>query len=340
MMSATHAAIGIAGVSLALGTANPWLLLCGALSSQLPDLDTTSSWIGRVLYPIANFFETHYPHRSITHSFISTVLVSIALTPLWFIGWQYWIACILGQFLGWFSDCFTKSGVAAFYPNTARLVIPGNPRARIKSHSDKEYWILAAVMVVAVAAINLASAGGVSEVFGKAFFRDVPTAAKLFQKYGHEKIVLVDVTGMHSQTNAAIQQQYKVLEAKTNELIGESTKNGKLYKIGGSPDAQIRPNSVVASVGDPVNIQAEEQSLIEIGVDQWLRSIPQNSYISGSLLLDDIDDIRLSIEIEAFPTIQLFGPQIELRNARPTEIYSHLGEFWILTGKAIIKTRT
>ena len=66
-MSITHAAIATAGTSLMLATADPLALGLAILGSQLPDLDTTSSTIGKIFFPISSWIEDRFPHRTITH---------------------------------------------------------------------------------------------------------------------------------------------------------------------------------------------------------------------------------------------------------------------------------
>ena len=75
-MSVTHAAIATAGASLLLGTAQPLPLVLAVLGSQLPDIDTTTSIIGQVLYPLSSWIEDRYPHRSVTHSLAATVAIA------------------------------------------------------------------------------------------------------------------------------------------------------------------------------------------------------------------------------------------------------------------------
>ena len=48
MMAITHCAIAAAGTSLILGTAEPLPLGLAILGSQLPDIDTTTSTIGKI----------------------------------------------------------------------------------------------------------------------------------------------------------------------------------------------------------------------------------------------------------------------------------------------------
>ncbi|CAN1213614.1 Metal-dependent hydrolase [Tumidithrix helvetica PCC 7403] len=163
MMSLTHAAIAIAVVSCGVGTADPVVLAVAGLSSQLPDIDTTKSYTGLVFYPIAKWIEGRYAHRTITHSFIaSTIVAAIALPAFFWIDLNYYLAIVLGYTMGWFSDVFTKTGVAAFYPKTSRLVIPGNPNARLRTGSPAEYWLLAVAIANVIISCNLISNGSIS----------------------------------------------------------------------------------------------------------------------------------------------------------------------------------
>jgi inner membrane protein len=338
MMSVTHCAISLCAVSLALGSAEPYVLATAAVASQIPDLDTTESWIGRALYPIAWMIERKFPHRTITHSFLSLLIVGLLASPLVLVHWHFWAAVTLGHFCGWFSDAFTKSGVAAFYPSPARLVIPGNPRARLSTKSTAEYWVLATAMIIAVISINLTSAGGVSESFAKAFFSDTATAARLFHKYGSDRVVSVSVTGLNIRSSKSVSGRFTVLEADETSVIAESGTDGKLYKIGTSPDSQIQPTSVKSEVGEVIKVKSQSQTVQEIGVGDWVARLPSDAYLSGSLLLDDRQDIRLANSIEEFPALRVFGGQLELSNARPAQL-GFLREFWILSGNVIVKVR-
>ena len=86
MMAITHAArreadlfeIATAAASLTfgLGTNNPVALGLALLGSQLPDLDTTTSTIGQICFPLSNWIEDNFPHRSITHSLLATATLA------------------------------------------------------------------------------------------------------------------------------------------------------------------------------------------------------------------------------------------------------------------------
>jgi inner membrane protein len=75
MMSITHAAIALSGTSLILGTANPLALGLAVIGSQLPDLDTTTSTIGKIFFPVSSWIEDRFPHRSVTHCLLATATI-------------------------------------------------------------------------------------------------------------------------------------------------------------------------------------------------------------------------------------------------------------------------
>lgn len=257
MLSVTHAVIATCATSLIIGTADPAVLAASAIASQLPDIDTTKSYTGLVLYPIARWFEERYPHRGVTHSFMASAIVTAVTAPiaLWF-SWQIWLGIAIGYFFGWFSDVFTKSGVAAFYPSNARLVIPGNPKARLSTGSSGEYWVLSIAIALLIISVQFISNGGVSELFERSFFRSAQTAADIFKKSGATHQVFVKVTGVNVFTSEKIDnQEYKVIAANEASVIAKDN-NGDLYQIGNSEASQIRPTSVETRLGTKIDIQA------------------------------------------------------------------------------------
>ena len=61
MMSVIHCAITATGTSLILSTGEPLPLGLVILGSQLPDLDTTTSTIGKIFFPISSWIEDRFP---------------------------------------------------------------------------------------------------------------------------------------------------------------------------------------------------------------------------------------------------------------------------------------
>ncbi len=78
MMSITHAALAGAAVPLLLSSSDSMVCGLAVLGSQLPDIDTTTSLIGQVCYPLSNWIESKFPHRSASHSFVAIATVAAA----------------------------------------------------------------------------------------------------------------------------------------------------------------------------------------------------------------------------------------------------------------------
>jgi inner membrane protein len=82
MISVTHCAIRAVGTSLILGTASPLPLGLAIIGSQLPDLDTTTSTVGKIFFPVSSWIEDRFPHRSITHCLLATAAIAAVSIPL------------------------------------------------------------------------------------------------------------------------------------------------------------------------------------------------------------------------------------------------------------------
>jgi inner membrane protein len=173
----------------------------------------------------------------------------------------------------------------------------------------------------------------------RTFFNDAATAADLFHKHGASQRVFVTVEGIHTYTRQSVSGTYEVLEASSSDVIAEDVTTRQIYKIGKGSDAQIRPNRVKVNLGDPVTVSAQMFNLQEVGVVEWLATVPQNAYLSGSLMIDDIDEAPPPSNLETYPTIRLSTGRIELQNAHPQEILALLREFWILQGSVLVKVK-
>ena len=167
MMAITHAAIAAAGTSLILGTGQPLPLGLAILGSQLPDLDTTTSTIGKIFFPISSWIEDRFPHRSVTHSLLATAgiaLVTLGVNHFFLLGdIMTAIALPLGHLLACFSDTFTKQGVQLFYPEPVWAISVSNPRRRLKTGGAGELWVLAIAIALLTLGIYLANGGGITQ---------------------------------------------------------------------------------------------------------------------------------------------------------------------------------
>ena len=338
MMITTHLAIGTAATSLILGTSNPWFLLAAALSSQIPDLDTTKSIAGRCLYPLARFLESRYAHRTITHSIYAVAAIAICTLPIgYFLSWKLWAAIPIGHLIGGaLPDCFTKKGAAIFYPDLRPVVVPGNPKARIISGSVAEYWVLSGAIVLLIISCNLASAGGVSDQFGQLFFQDSGTAAETVRKHGSRHRIWADITGSNVATGRSFKGKFEVLDADgQNLLVLDTEKN--LLKVGLS--GQIKSSVVKVIVGDQLVSSSKEMVVAEMAIADWIKSLPSNGYVTGTVKIEDAEDVVFPKSLQYLEPVTGNLNEAVLDHARPDQIKKVLGDSWVLSGKVVVKVR-
>lgn len=341
-MNLTHTALSVTVTSIALGTADPLALGTAAIASQLPDVDTSRSVVGRVLFPLSHLLEKRYPHRSITHSFVATGAIALLAIPIAFWGQKYWYALVLGYFCGWFGDVFTKSGVTAFYPSKARLVIPGNPRLRLSTGSGAEYFILIILVAIAITSINISSSGGVLKAFNQVLA--MPSGAvELTNEEINNYLIVARLKGRNALTQESVEDDYEVVKSLTQTDLLVKDSQGRLYRAGGSQECQIATNQVRIYRGARVRAVAQEIQLESEDVATALAVLPpsQRVYISGVLTLEDAEDLAIATRPDRFNPLTLQPGAgvtiIHLESASPQEIISKLGDYFA-TGTLIVRS--
>ena len=246
-----HAAIATAGVSLLFSTADPLPLALAVLGSQLPDLDTTTSVIGQVCYPISSWIEDRFPHRSITHSLIATAAIAVIALPigLYFGNWQVAAAVPVGHLFSCCSDCFTRQGVQLFWPVPAWAISVSNPNRRLRTGSTGEYWVLVAAVGLLLLGIQLAGTGGVAQSMGSNLgLRDTAIAT---YNANADKAIYADIKGVWADDRSRADGEYLILKAQGNEFI--VTDGSGIYLTG----QNIIPESLKTRTGEPIQVSRE-----------------------------------------------------------------------------------
>lgn len=107
-MGITHVAAGLVAAVL-LNQSNPAVVVGIVAGSLLPDVDSPTSTIGRVIPVIPHLIK----HRTITHSIWLALLAGL----LW---WPLGVGIALHILL----DCLTTEGVPIFWPAKACVKVP------------------------------------------------------------------------------------------------------------------------------------------------------------------------------------------------------------------------
>ena len=128
--------------------------VCG-IASLLPDLDLSSSGIGRRLPFISTRIEKKFGHRTITHSFVGVFIISFLALPLLFKSISCYGTFVLGYWSHIFIDFFNKEGVQIYWPNRKWGVFPAKAENRIAVGSTAENILLVGLIAVACLSIPL-----------------------------------------------------------------------------------------------------------------------------------------------------------------------------------------
>ena len=342
-MTQTHVALAIATTSITLSTADFVTLSLSAIASVLPDVDTTKSLTGRVLFPLSRYFESRFPHRSVTHSFMALTIFAVLTFPMIGVQREYWWALIYGYFWGFFGDIFTKSGVAVFYPSQVRAVCPGNARLRLSTGSSAEYFVTGLLVVIATFAISMNSSGGILKAFNSTM--GIPEGAvEIVSNESARYLLSARIIGRAAITQEPVDTFLEVVRPLTQSDILVKNSSGKTYRVGTTQECQIIANRILISRGDKIHSQSKEVQLQEQEIAEALVGVPVTGdrvYINGILILQDAEDLVLSTHADRFNTITLQPGReiaiVRLESASPAEVISSLGEYYG-TGSILIRT--
>ena len=314
MMSITHCAIASAGTSLILGTADPLFLGLSIIGSQLPDIDTTTSTIGKIFFPISSWIEDRYPHRTITHSLLATVAITaVSFLVTYFvtknIDFRTAIALPLGHLLSCFSDTFTKQGVQLFYPDPAWAISVSNPRRRLKTGGAGELWVLGGAIALLILGIYFANGGGITQKVSQNLgLRD--GIVRIYNENAATNKVYASITGYWASDRTNADGKYLIIANEGKEFV--VTDGRGIYKTG----QQIITSKVTITVGEAATTEIRNLTFNDESPISQLEEL-QNAYpgaeiyLNGELGVDFPEDVKIPISSKQMVTASLVGSRIK-----------------------------
>ena len=312
-MAITHAAIATAGTSFALGTADPLLLGLSIIGSQLPDIDTTTSTIGKIFFPISSWIEDRYPHRTITHSLLATASLTVVSFFVCFllgdISFKLAIALPLGHLLACFSDTFTKQGVQLFYPDPAWAISVSNPRRRLKTGGAGELWVLGSAIAILVFSIYLVNGGGVTQKVSQSLgLKD--GVIRIYNQNAATHHVYADIKGVWARDRTSASGKYWILGTEGSEFIISDSQG--IYKT----NDQIVIERVSTSVGQRAETEIRSLSFNDEEAIAPLEALKHSHndaalFVNGSVSVDFPEDISDPVEPKQIDKVSLIGEKLK-----------------------------
>ena len=290
MMALTHSLISATGAILVLGESSPLVVGAAILGSQIPDIDTTSSAIGRLLFPLARFIEDRFPHRSLTHSFLFTLGIAIASIPIYlWINPKIALALPLGHLLAILSDTFTKQGVQLLYPSPVWCITGSNPNARLSTGSTGEFWLIGLVVIALILSLNIRTQGGFMKSVDRLLGMDTGIV-NIYNSDGRTHHIFVKVDGVKAGDRSVVSKEFLLIGAGAKQLV-LADKSG-VYKT----EVDILAKRLISRIGQNATTKLDTISFNEEELFSKLVEIYQankNSliYLSGSLTVDSPEEI-------------------------------------------------
>jgi len=333
MMTLTHLIIGSTSTSLLLGTADPVILLTGAIASLMPDVDISVSPAGRLLFPISRFLESRFPHRSATHSLVASLVIACVDYPLAAAGYiplELAHAINIGYFTGYFADVFTKSGIEMFYPSPVRCVCPGNRNLRLSTGSAPEYAVLGVFIAIAFVALSINMKGGLTVELNR--FLATPTGIEqIYNTKGSDNLIMVSVEGVRAIDRQPVKAEYQLVQSHGLGFL--VTDGQKIYKAGTEPDVQIISQRITGRTGQKAKTLIKTISINDEAIAPYLENLQASNidaqiYLSGQLQLDDAEDLQIATDPQQFKTISKQQATLTLDAALLNQALPLLVEQW------------
>lgn len=342
MLGINHLLISGTATSLILGTASPTLIVVGAIAGLFPDIDVSSSPVGKVFPWISSLFEKKMPHRSCTHSLLASVIVAIAVYSINFLMSDRFLnlanAVTIGYFFGWFADLFTRSGVEMFFPSRVRWVCPGNRNLRIKTGSSTEYFILVLFVVIALLTFNLNNSGGLLTQFNR-LIGGTSGVEQIYNESGADHLIVAHVEGVRQSDRSRINADFTIIQAQGRGFIVQS-KSGEIYKVGSDPDCQILSDRITADKSKPAITTIEsiflEDEEVGVAIAKFDRQ-SSASFLTGEISIDEPDDLQVNLNPYEFPYIKKNGSSVKLEAAPIKAVIKFLKE-QLASGQLSIRT--
>lgn len=319
------------GFGVEIGPPEVLALVVGSL---LPDVDTTTSGVGRFVRPISRVIETKFGHRTLTHSLLFTVLFSAVWLPL---STSLALAFCWGILSHLLLDTFNVNGVPLLWPSRLMFWFWPNRSMRIKYGSGAESTV---ALVCAVAALVLWPIG--TDGFNSAFRRLVAspeTAVADYIDMRQQRDVWANLEGFNSETQEPMKGNYRIIEAIGRNGVLVEDQAGNAYQV--SKFGQVVAYRIRAYGGDP---RVWRDYRLDVGsrlLGDVLDALPagaSNVYLTGVLEVSGtVNPPPAEVGTYArVSTRQGTDNVLELHAARPVDVQA-LRNAYIRAGSVVVR---
>jgi inner membrane protein len=277
----------------------PVLFIPLCIGVLLPDLDSQTSVLGRLLPFVSRPLEARLGHRQAAHSLAATGFVALVTAPLLLVGGlpaSYAIS--LGFFCHLVIDLLSPQGIMLFWPLSHRrynirgglIKIPGCPVER---------WLAFGLAVVAVVLLVIVDLSPTPPLPGPA-----PSYEQTLEQYysmrGRNR-VFARIEGSWQATGRRWGGYFEILNAADESYLILDNYTGRIFTAGRSAEDNFYLSSISLVSGDAIRIKQVEVHLAGQRLAEAVPVLYQMqrepgllyTYVSGDVVLADPVDSAL-----------------------------------------------
>ncbi len=289
LLLATAVYFGLA--LIAGGTVQLVLLLPLFLGALLPDLDSQSSPLGRLLPFASRRLEARFGHRGACHSLGANALLALVTLPVAALfGVEAWALLSLGFLTHLLLDLLEPRGCMLLWPVThRRITVSGRHFDRSQSaagHAVAIGLVLVVGVLFPLVDIGPPPAAPVRPPsFGQGLHQ--------YQSIRGRNLALADVAGTWQATGRPQTGRYEILSAVGQSLVMLDRYSGRVFTAGQGASDNLYLNRVSVVSGEPIRVKPVE---VHIEDGELREALPvlyemqgepglQHIFVSGDVVL-------------------------------------------------------
>lgn len=283
------------------------------LGCLIPDLDTRSSYVGRILRLTSSTIERYFSHRSFTHALLPQVIV--ALLAWWLLPGGFAMALITGWVSHSWCDMMTKSGVAWFWPARIRCVLPGNSDWRMEVGGGGELAFLLISILVGALMMPLAATGKGTAGLIRGALGDLEMARGEYDRDKGTALFTLEMKGRDNRTYTDVSGTYPIIGPwGTSGFIVEAEKGPRSVCANSNCDWHASHSKILH--GEPIETTSRSiqgATLAAATIRDALQPLNESGevYLIGTALLRGIKSDPPTLEV-ASDTVRLIYARPEL----------------------------
>jgi membrane-bound metal-dependent hydrolase YbcI (DUF457 family) len=268
----------------------PLLFIPLAIGALLPDLDSTSSLLGRLLPFASRRLEDRLGHLQEWHTLAAAAIIAVLASPLVLVGAQVWIVIPLGFVTHLIVDLLHPEGIMLFWPlSKRRYRLFGGP---LKTHGgDSERRLAGVLALIALIMLLIVDIG---EPPPQPVV--VPSYEQTLERYYSlrgKNLVTAAIEGSWQATGRRASGRFEVINAADESFVLLDRYTGRVFTAGHKADDHFYPSRITLQTGPaarikPVEVHLENQYLADaLPTIYQMQREPglQHIFVSGDIVV-------------------------------------------------------